>query len=333
MRVATFNVENLDDSDPQKASEFLVRLDVMKPALRRLRADILCLQEVHGQGPGGNVPYTLRALERLLEDTPYERFHIRHTTPLGQSDPYSVRNLVTLVRPDWVVEAVDQIRDNSIEMPAYKPITADPPLATAKEIGWERPLLYTEISTGPNDPPLHVLNAHFKSKIPSNVQGQKVDRYTWKTAGGWAEGFFISSMKRVGAAVGARVFIDALFDADENASIILCGDLNANAGEVPVLAIMGQVEDTNNPDLTGRVMVPAEKSVPESARYTLFHHGKGEMLDHLMISRPLLDCYLGTEIHNEILHDESVAFATDKKFPESDHAPVIAEFDLSLRVN
>ena len=47
-----------------------------------------------------------------------------------------------------------------------------------------------------------------------------------------------------------------------------------------------------------------------------------------MVSRSLLASYKGAEIHNEVLHDESVAFATDKKFPESDHAPVIAEFEL-----
>jgi exonuclease III len=52
------------------------------------------------------------------------------------------------------------------------------------------------------------------------------------------------------------------------------------------------------------------------------------MLDHLLVSRSLLAHYRGSEIHNELLHDESVAFGTDVKFPESDHAPVIAEFEL-----
>jgi exonuclease III len=33
------------------------------------------------------------------------------------------------------------------------------------------------------------------------------------------------------------------------------------------------------------------------------------------------------EIHNELLHDESAAFAIDRKFPESDHAPVVATFN------
>lgn len=35
-----------------------------------------------------------------------------------------------------------------------------------------------------------------------------------------------------------------------------------------------------------------------------------------------------TEIHNEYLPDESGAFRTDAKFPESDHAPVVAHFSL-----
>ncbi|MGD2247231.1 MAG: hypothetical protein PVF58_02415 [Candidatus Methanofastidiosia archaeon] len=38
--------------------------------------------------------------------------------------------------------------------------------------------------------------------------------------------------------------------------------------------------------------------------------------------------YTKSEIHNETLHDETIAFATDEKFPESDHAPFIAEFEI-----
>ena len=50
--------------------------------------------------------------------------------------------------------------------------------------------------------------------------------------------------------------------------------------------------------------------------------------DCVLASRALLAFYRTTQIHNELLHDESVAFAIDRKFPESDHAPVVAEFVL-----
>jgi predicted extracellular nuclease len=162
----------------------------------------------------------------------------------------------------------------------------------------------------------------------SCIPGQKVDNYTWRTPSGWAEGFFISSMKRVGQALETRMLVEKLFDADEDTLIVVCGDLNADLDEVPVEAIRGDVENTGNDRLAKRVMVPCERTIPEPSRFSLFHHGKGRMIDHLLVSRSLLAHYRGSEIHNELLHDESVAFGTDVKFPESDHAPVIAEFEL-----
>lgn len=75
-------------------------------------------------------------------------------------------------------------------------------------------------------------------------------------------------------------------------------------------------------------MVPCENTVPESSRYSLLHLGHGAMLDHVLVSRALLAFYRGTAIYNENLPDESGAFRTDANFPESDHAPVVAEFEL-----
>ena len=52
------------------------------------------------------------------------------------------------------------------------------------------------------------------------------------------------------------------------------------------------------------------------------------MIDHLLASRTLLAHYIGSEIHNELIHDESVRFLSEQEFPESDHAPLVAEFAL-----
>lgn len=122
--------------------------------------------------------------------------------------------------------------------------------------------------------------------------------------------------------------IDTLFDADEDALVVVCGDFNTDLDDVPLAAIRGDVENTGNGQLAGRVLIPCERTIPESSRFSLLHQGRGTMLDHLLISRSLLAFYKGTEIHNELLHDESVAFAGDVKFPESDHAPVVAEFEV-----
>jgi hypothetical protein len=66
------------------------------------------------------------------------------------------------------------------------------------------------------------------------------------------------------------------------------------------MAIRGDVENTSNADLVGRVLVPIEHTIAAPARYTLYHQGHGEMLDHILISRNLLAYYRGSEIHNEI---------------------------------
>ena len=136
-------------------------------------------------------------------------------------------------------------------------------------------------------------------------------------------------MKRVGQALEARVLIDQLFDGDPNAKIVICGDFNAHAGEVPVEAIAGRIENTGNAELINRVMFPCEDSIPESMRFSHIHHGKGNLLDHMLVSRVMMRSYRGAEVHNEGLHDESIAFAFDTKYPESDHAPFVGEFELN----
>jgi predicted extracellular nuclease len=134
-------------------------------------------------------------------------------------------------------------------------------------------------------------------------------------------------MKRMRQALEVRRLIDNVFGADPEARIIVAGDFNATPEEVPVLAIRGDVEDTGNGDLGGRVLVPIEHTIPESSRYTLFHQGRGQMLDHMLSSRNLLAHYRDFGIHNESLHDESAVFAIERKYPEYDPAPVVATFE------
>lgn len=323
IRIATFNVENLDDKTGQTPT-LDERIKIMRPQLRRLEADILCFQEVNGQETEGE-PRKLLALKKLFQGTPYADYNIVSTKTSGGTDVYDERNLVVASR--FQITQHEQYKHKYALAPHYQKIMADPPEEEAEKVTWERPILHAKISL-PGGGTLNVVNLHLKSRIPANVEGQKINNYTWKTASGWAEGYFISSMKRVGQALETRMLVDQLFDADEGALIVVCGDFNADSGDVPVQAIRGDVENTGNGKLANRVLVPCERSIPEPSRFSHLHLGKGNMLDHLLVSRALLAHYSGAEIHNEMLHDESISFATDKKYPESDHAPVIAEFEL-----
>jgi endonuclease/exonuclease/phosphatase family metal-dependent hydrolase len=298
------------------------RLKVMRPQIKRLNADIICFQEVDRQEPEGEPPQLL-ALERLLEMTDCSNFYIVPTFK-NENELFPKRNLVTISR--FEIMETRQCNNTLIPSPIYRKITANPE-EDAKPIIWERPILYTKIKDRPTFV-IHLINLHLKSRRPIEIRGQKVDRYTWKSGSGWAEAFFVSSMKRVGQALETRYLIDDIFEDDEDAKIIVCGDLNAHPDEVPVEAICGRTENTGNVKLTKRVLFPCEKSIPEPSRYTYIHHGQKRLLDHMLVSLNMTQYYKKSEIHNETLHDETIAFATDKKFPGSDHAPFIAEFEI-----
>jgi exonuclease III len=322
VRISTFNLENLDDVEGSSPS-LQERIKILRPQIERLNADIICFQEIHGQETEGQ-PRRLLALKKLLENTDYSPFNVASTLT-SNNEVYDKRNLVVVSR--FPISETRQYNNDIIPSPLYRKITSDPAEEEPKKVQWERPILYTKINVR-DDFVINLINLHLKSRRPSPVEGQQVDRYSWKSGSGWAEGFFISSMKRVGQALETRLLVDSIFDDDEEAKIIVCGDLNAHPEEVPIEAISGSIENTGNPDLSKRVMISCEKTIPEPSRFTYLHYGRKRLLDHLLISQSMLPYYRRSEIHNETLHDETIAFATETKFPESDHAPFIAEFEI-----
>jgi len=326
IRIASFNVENLTDEDGEPTID--LRTEVLRPQFERMNADIVCLQEVHAQDVGDG--RALRALDTVLAGTAYKHYE-RHFSTIESGEPRRLRNLVTLTRFP-IVEA-DQVMNDLVGRIDIERLTGED-AGEIKEIGVERPILHTTIDAGAAGR-LHVINLHLKSRLPTTIAGEqdRDHRWRWLSAAGWAEGYFLSSLKRMTQALETRLLIDRILDTDPDAQIIVAGDLNADVDEVPVEAILGRTENTQNPDLVGRVLFAVESTVPEPSRYTLFHQGRPSMLDHILVTRNLIGAYRSTEIHNELLHDESIAFATDDQYPESDHAPVVAMFDFARVVD
>jgi endonuclease/exonuclease/phosphatase family metal-dependent hydrolase len=327
-RIATFNIENLDTSASQSKPTLAQRAPTLRNMLNRLKADILCLQEVHGQElaehTSQNPKRDLSALDFILEGSDYAMFH-RAYTVTTDNVPYNQRNLVVLSR--WPITVSHQYNNSFIDKLQYRKVTANPH-ENAKDVGWERPILHAEINL-PLQGKLHVINLHLKSRLSSNVNGQKVNNYTWASATGWAEGYFLSSIKRVGQALETRILVDNLLAQEPKANIVVCGDFNAEPGDVPVEAICGRVESTGNPELRDKVLIPCSLAVAKSVRFSHYYHGKGNLLDHMLISQQLFAHFEKADIFNENLHDESLPYAHDLKFPESDHAPFVAEFTMS----
>ncbi len=322
LRIATFNVETL--GEPESGGLSLEdRLSLLRPQLLRLRADILCLQEVDSQRSGEGRTRSLAALDRLLAGTPYANCQRLTTTSRSKGVVRDKHNLVVLSRFPLIVGR--QVFHDMVA-PLTHRRAADP--ASRGEdvtIEWDRPFLHAVLDIG-GAQPLHVINVHLRAPRAAWLPGGKTSARTWRTMAGWAEGFFVAAVKRAGQALEVRLLVDAVFDGDAAAQIVVCGDFNADHAELPVRTIRGDEEDAGNPHLAGRMLVPLERSLADSRRFTVVHHGRPQMLDHILVSRPLLAWYRGIEIHNEALGDEMITAHAVPGSPESFHAPVVATF-------
>ncbi|MCG8548483.1 MAG: endonuclease/exonuclease/phosphatase family protein [Alphaproteobacteria bacterium] len=321
LRIATFNLENLDEDNPDMAP-LAVRIEALQPQLQRLEADVLCLQEVNAQDGRGR-QRTLQALDRLLSDTAYAEYARAVTTNDKGDNLRDVQNLVILSR--LPIQDSRQLLNELVPEPVYRLTTADPASDGAAPVRWDRPILHAAVTLA-DGRTLHVVNLHLRAPLPAFIPGQKHEAFVWKSVGGWAEGTFISEIKRAGQALEARLLVDRLFDADPQALIAVLGDLNCDGRDAPLKILRGEVEETGNAALAERALAPLELSLPMDRRFSVLHYGQKLMLDHILVSRRLLACFRRAEVHNELLTDELVAFFAGRRDADSYHAPVVAEF-------
>lgn len=323
VRIATFNLESLgaDDVEPSALEE---RIQILQPQLRRLKADIVCLQEINGQRSKEG-SRRLLALDRLLEGTPYAAYE--RAFALGPASKLADRhNVVTLSR--FPIRAIHSVRHDLVPPPVHRSLVSSE--SGDRPVEWDRPLLHTPVSL-PGGRVLHVINLHLRAPLAAHIPGQKESAYVWKSIEGWAEGFFLATLKRVGQALEARLLLERIFEEDRDALLLICGDFNAEESETPLRMIRGDVADTGNGLLADRMLIPLERTLPSSQRFSVIHAGRQVMLDHILASRTLMAAYRHMEVHNEGLGDELVAFATVHASPESYHAPLVAEFDFPDR--
>jgi endonuclease/exonuclease/phosphatase family metal-dependent hydrolase len=323
MRIATFNLESLD-LPPKARVPLEVRAEILRPALQRLRADVLCLQEVNGQHIPGHGRRRLLALDRLLAGTSYANYARVTTTGAAGRGLADVHNLVTLSR--FPIRTHQEVRHKFVAPPSYQLTTAIPAQREALPIGFDRPMLVAHIE--PSDgAALVIINVHLRAPLAAAIPGQKLEPFVWKSVAGWAEGYFLSAMRRAGQALEVRLLLEKLFD-DHAGLIAVAGDFNAEDHEVPLNLIVGAEENTGNPLLAQRSLVVLDRAAPADRRWSVLHHGRRQMLDHILSSQSLHGCFRSVEIHNEALSDELVGYARHTSASASAHAPVVAEFDI-----
>ena len=322
MRIASFNLESLGGERMNEAG-LEARIAVLRPQIAALEADILCLQEVNGQKPFGGGPRRLEALGRLLAGLPEAEFHQAATVDPRTGGTRDQHNLVVLSR--WPICEVREIRHDFVEAPQWRGNTVIPADHAQGPVEWDRPILYLSVEL-PEGRLLHVFDVHFRAPIAAPVPGQKLSAQKWKTVSGWAEGYFIAAIKRVGQALELRLAVDRLFEQEDVPLVVIAGDFNAERFESPLRITIADVEDLGNAELARYRLTPVEREVGQEARYTVLHHGRRLMLDHILVSSGLMKRLAGVAIHNAGLADEAETEVGEDGLPGSFHAPIVASF-------
>lgn len=291
------------------------RVEALRPVLERLAADVLCLQEVGAPRAGG--ARRLSLLDELLEGTRYAGFH-RFGAGLPSGGLNDVHNLVVLSRLPFVSSRA--VAHAKVARPSLERATAPD---ARLELTWDRPLLQVSLALE-GGRVLHVIAAHLRAPLAAPLDGEKLSPFSWRRSSAWAEGFFAAGLKRMGQALEARLLVDELLDADPAALVLVMGDLNAELDQTPLRILRARVEDTGNEALRSRVLTPLTDRIAPDERFSIFHEGTPQLVDHLLASQALARTLASAHIVNEGLQDEWAAAVKGQRTAGSFHAPVAA---------
>ena len=267
----------------------------------------------------------LIALEKLLEGTPYQHYHRAVTSGPGGHGLADVHNLVTLSR--FPIVGSREVQHAFVAPPSHTSITAESGAGEPIPVRFDRPLLLTDIAIS-KTMVLSVVNVHLRAPLASPIAGQKSAPFVWRTVAGWAEGFFLSALKREAQALELRLLVEQILREDPARLIAVAGDFNAeDYGPTLRLAIASE-EDLGASDLAAHSLIVLDRAIPADRRWSVLHHGREQMLDHILASRALYGHFRSIEVHNEGLGDEALGYGKGIHSAASYHAPVIAQFDM-----
>jgi predicted extracellular nuclease len=111
--------------------------------------------------------------------------------------------------------------------------------------------------------------------------------------------------------------IERLMDEDGNRLIVIAGDFNAEDHETPLRILIGAEEDTGNGNLAKRALVVLDRSLAFDRRFSVVHHGRPQILYHILADRLMLAYFRDIEAHNESVPDELLSYGRVRKEPGS----------------
>jgi endonuclease/exonuclease/phosphatase family metal-dependent hydrolase len=263
-------------------------------------------------------------------------------------DPDALADLVALLEGDWHqrVSAHPDGRGIRVACLSRHPITGHtdvvafpPPLepvqtsdqaATEKTMG--RGALAVTVAPGPGEP-VQFLTSHLKSKLLTFPGG----RFNTNDENERARFGAYALYRRTAEATTVRVWATgALANAGDTRRVVVSGDLN----DTPEAATTQLLHGPPGSEIgTGGFGTPDQGDnqrlwnlaplMPEGKNYSRINHGRKELIDHLLVSAAIVKHVVAVEA---VIPEPLPSVTTDPTEraddPSSDHAPVVATFDL-----
>jgi predicted extracellular nuclease len=302
LAVATYNVENLDPSDPQEKFDALAKAVVENLA----SPDILALEEIQDD-TGANNDGTVSAAQTVKKFTDAivaaggPAYEWRSVDPVNNEDggqPGGNIRQVFLFNPERVsftdraggdaTTATGVVRERGRAALTLSPGRIDP-----ANDAWEdsrKPLAGEFTFRGRT---VFVVANHFGSKggDESLVSHHQPPNRS-------------SEVQRLKQAQAVNAFVKDVLDADHKADVVVLGDINDF-----------EFSQTTKALTDGGALYPAIKSLPRSERYSYVYQGNSQVLDQILTSPSIRDFSYDSVHINAEFSDQN-----------SDHDPQVLRF-------
>ncbi len=321
-RLMTWNVENLlmvgTEGGPRTQEEFDAKFASLAAVIDTQQPDVLALQEI-GQ------PELLALLQEQLSH------RLAHSAVSSQPDGRGIRVAFLSRLPLQAPVAIHRFPDGLAPVQV-----GDPPASSDQPLRLEhmgRGALQVTVTAGGQD--LVIVTAHLKSKLLRFGQGRFTPRDEDERARFGAYALHL----RAAEAVTLRSQLNQVLAGDgASQAVVLAGDLNDGVDAATTQILNGppgseigtagfRVPDQGDGDR----MWNLASLIPEAQRFTRIFRGRREVIDHVFVSRFLVT--LVTQVATAMAVPGELRSITEHPGeevgkPGSDHAAVIASFDL-----
>jgi endonuclease/exonuclease/phosphatase family metal-dependent hydrolase len=316
--VSTWNVENLfrpgGEFGPKDDATYQAKLNSLAATITHIAPDVIGLQEV-------GEPLALADLvERLDGD-----WHVELSKHFDGKHPIRVGFLSR-----HPLEVVADVADFPEKL---GPLQADDD-KQKKTVQMGRGALAVRLSPTPNAP-LTVVSCHLKSKLLSFPSQSGKPRFNPRNEGERARYGAYALFRRAAEAVTVRALTDDLLGGHgQDRALVVLGDLNDEPRAATTQILLGPPGSElgtggfDQPDKgDGGRLWNLESLIPEKERFSRVFRGRGELIDHILVSHALVR--RAAEAHT-IDQDKLPSITEDptarREARGSDHAPVVVRF-------